>query len=175
VNRRIWWVFGAAAALALILFMKARTPDEKPLSQPAMTADETAGQEACTLTQCRVTPVITSALKLSSGGKDLIGIWNVPLSSQSTLDIKNVSDTPVVFKGQTLFMCLNDGIVPVSEVPEHCRFMKITKSSCYDDEPRALEPGESCSVTIEVDNHGQIGKLEFDTTMSGVVVMIIAQ
>jgi hypothetical protein len=174
MTKRVWWIFGAGIALALVLFLKARAPEEKSPSQPALTADS-ASQEACTLTQCRITPVITSALQLSSAGKDLIGIWNVPVSSQSTLDIKNVGDSPVVIRGEKLSMCLNDGIIPVSEVPEHCRFMKVKKSSCYDDEPFALEPGESCSVTIEVDNHGQIGKLELDTTMSGVVIMIIAQ
>jgi hypothetical protein len=138
----------------------------------AITAALKAG--SCAPTECRFSPVITPAFDMMSNGKRVLGIWNVARSSQTVLTLKNVSPDPVTISAVTLFMCLNDAIVPVAQVPAQCQFLKISQSD-YKGGTMVVKPGETVSTTLDADTHGQVAKLEFDTTRGPVILLVTVQ
>jgi hypothetical protein len=179
-------MLAAALATAAILVLLERNPqDNAPAPVPATrvvsqgTAVDTAITAAlkagsCAPTECRFSPVITPAFDMMSNGKRVLGIWNVARSSQTVLTLKNVSPDPVTISAVTLFMCLNDAIVPVAQVPAECRFLKISQSD-YKGGTMVVKPGETVSTTLDADTHGQVAKLEFDTTRGPVILLVTVQ
>lgn len=179
-------MLAAALATAVVLVLLERNPqDNAPapvpaapvVSQgtevdPAVTAAIKAG--SCAPTECRFSPVITPAFDMMSNGKKIIGIWNIARSSQTILNLKNVSPDPVTINAMTLFMCLNDALVPVAQVPAECQFLKISQSD-YKGGNMEVKPGETVSTTLDADTHGQVAKLEFDTTRGPVIILVTVQ
>jgi len=177
----------AAVATAIILVLVQRAPQQAPppgtppQSTPAPQVslpDESKGAlivaGQCAPTECRFSPVITPAFEMTSGGKPLVGIWNISRSAQATIALKNVSPDPVTFSALTLSLCLNDQVVPLPQVPDECRFLKVA-SSDYHGGTLELKPGDTLHTTLEADTHGQVAKLQFDTTRGPVIIMVTVQ
>jgi hypothetical protein len=59
-------------------------------------------------------------------------------------------------------------------VPRECQYVKIVRSD-YGGKKMTLKPGETCSTTLETDAHGQIARIQFDTTRGPVILMITVQ
>jgi hypothetical protein len=181
-------LMAAALVTALILVLMQRGPKEtmpvttpppkgtpKPqMSLPEATSDAGIKAGTCAPTECRFSPVITPAFDMTVGDKHIIGIWNMPRSSSSTLVIKNVSNETVTVSAVTLSMCLNDSVVPLSSVPPECQFIKIAQSD-YKSGALDLKPNETLSTTLAADEHGQVAKLQFDTTRGPVIVLVTVQ
>jgi hypothetical protein len=173
----------AAIATAVILVMIDRGPKENapvatppPVSQANKLDDaQVAALKAgtCALTECRFSPVITPAFEMTSNGKTLVGIWNVARSSQTTITLKNVSPDPVTVYGVMLFMCLNEALVPLVQVPAACQYLKM--STNYQGGNMDVKPGEAVTATLDADTHGQVAKLQFDTTRGPVILLVTVQ
>jgi hypothetical protein len=178
----------AAVVTAIILVLLQRGPRENQpvttpapkgtpapqLSLPAATDEAHIQAGTCAPTECRFSPVITPAFEETVGGKRVIGIWNMARSSESTLVLKNVSTETVTVSAVTLSMCLNDSIVPLSSVPAECQFLKIAACD-YKSGTLDLKPNETLSTTLAADTHGQVAKLQFDTTRGPVIFLVTVQ
>lgn len=155
----------------------ATPPPSKPVAQ--MTLPESAPSPliqpgSCAPTECHFAPVISPALEMTSNGKKLIGVWNIARSSESVVTIKNVSPDPITVSAVTLSLCLNDAIVPLSSVPPECQFLKISQSD-YKSGTMDLKPGDALNTTLAADTHGQVAKLQFDTTRGPIIVLVTVQ
>lgn len=178
----------AALVTAVILVVLQRGPKEnQPITTPAprgtpapqMSLPEATDQPdiqpgTCAPTECRFSPVITPAFEEAVGDKHIIGIWNMARSGSSTLVLKNVSTDTVTVSAVTLSMCLNDSIVPLSSVPAECQFLKITQCD-YKSGTLDVKPNATLSTTLTADIHGQVAKLQFDTTRGPVIIMVTVQ
>lgn len=178
----------AAVVTAIILVVLQRGPKENApittpapkgppvpqMSLPAATDEPNIQAGSCAPTECKFSPVITPAFEETVGGKTIIGIWNMPRSSSSTLMLKNVSTETVTVSAVTLSMCLNDSIVPLSSVPPECQFIKIAACD-YKSGTLDLKPNQTLSTTLAADTHGQVAKLQFDTTRGPVIFMVTVQ
>lgn len=177
-------LMSAAIVTAAILVLIDRGPrtDQPRLSKApevATSPPDTSGLAlvkpgSCAPTQCRFSPVISPAFEMTSNGKQLIGIWNLARSSQTAIVMKNVSPDPVTISAVTLYTCLNDAVVPVASVPAECRFIKIAKTD-FTGTGMNLKHGESISTTVEADAHGQVAKLQFDTTRGPIIMLVTVQ
>ena len=157
-----------------VVWIKNRSRNEPPPAPVPAQQSSAPSDSTCLLTECRIVPVITPALSLMSEGKPLVGIWNVARSSQTIMEMKNVSEENIKVSGLTLSMCLNEHITPIVEVPEGCRYVKVARSD-YEGKSMTLKPGETCATTLETDAHGQIARLQFDTTRGPVILMVTVQ
>lgn len=178
----------AAVATALILVFMQRGPKEnmpittpppqgKPapqMSLPEATADANIQPGTCAPTECKFAPVISPAFEMTVGEKHIVGIWNMARSSSSTLVLKNVSNDPVTISAVTLSMCLNDSVVPLASVPAECQFIKIAATD-YRGGSQDVKPNETLSTTLAADTHGQVAKLQFDTTRGPLIFMVTVQ
>jgi hypothetical protein len=178
----------AAVLTAFILVLIQRGPKEntpvttpppkgvpKPqVSIPEATSGVSIQPGTCAPTECRFSPVISPAFDMSADGKHVLGIWNVARSASSTLTLKNVSTETVTVSAVTLSMCLNDAIVPLSSVPAECQFLKIAQTD-YKGGTQDIKPGETLSTTLSADPHGQVAKLQFDTTRGPLILLVTVQ
>lgn len=178
----------AAVVTAVILVLLQRGPKENQpvttpaprgtpapqMSLPAATDQPHIQAGTCAPTECRFSPVITPAFEETVNGKTIIGIWNMAHTSESTLVLKNVSTETVTVSAVTLSMCLNDSIVPLSSVPAECQFLKIAKCD-YTNGTLDVKPGATLTTTLAADTHGQMAKLQFDTTRGPVIFMVTVQ
>jgi hypothetical protein len=165
-------VVAFVVAAGVVMLKNRKAPESA--SSTASAEDSAALTDSCALTECHFSPVITPAFTTSSEGKDFVGIWNVGRNAQTIMEMKNVSQEDVIVSGLTLSMCLNDQLTPVAEVPEACRYVKILRSD-FAGQPITLKPGDVCAMTLETDAHGQIAKLQYDTTRGPVITMITVQ
>jgi hypothetical protein len=85
-----------------------------------------------------------------------------------------VSPDPVTVYGETLFMCLNDALVPFAQVPAQCQYIKISQTN-YTGGNMDVKPGEAVTATLDADTHGQVAKLQFDTTRGPVILLVTVQ
>jgi hypothetical protein len=178
----------AAVVTALILVLIQRGPKENTpvttpapkgtpapqVSLPAATDQPNLQPGTCAPTECRFSPVITPAFDETVGEKHIVGIWNMPRSASSTLVLKNVSTETITVSAVTLSMCLNDSIVPLASVPAECQFLKITQCD-YTRGTLELKPNATLTTTLTADTHGQVAKLQFDTTRGPVIVLVTVQ
>jgi hypothetical protein len=178
----------AAVATAIILVLIQRGPKENApvttppprgtpapqMSLPAATDQPNIQPGTCAPTECKFSPVVTPAFEMTVGDKHIMGIWNMARSGSSTLVLKNVSTETVTVSAVTLSMCLNDSIVPLSSVPAECQFLKITQCD-YQSGTLDVKPNATLSTTLTADIHGQVAKLQFDTTRGPVILMVTVQ
>jgi hypothetical protein len=178
----------AAVVTALILVLLQRGPKENQpvttpapkgtpapqMSLPAATDQPNLQAGTCAPTECRFSPVITPAFEETVAGKRIIGLWNMARASESTLVLKNVSTETVTVSAVTLSMCLNDSVVPLSSVPSECQFIKIAQCD-YKNGTLDVKPNQTLSTTLAADMHGQIAKLQFDTTRGPVIFLVTVQ
>jgi len=178
----------AAVVTAFILVLIQRGPKENApittpapkgtpapqMSLPAATDEPVINPGTCAPTECKFSPVITPAFDMTVGDRHIIGIWNMARSSSSTLVMKNVSTETVTVSAVTLSMCLNDSIVPLASVPPECQFIKIAACD-YKSGTLDVKPNATMSITLTADTHGQVAKLQFDTTRGPVITMVTVQ
>jgi len=55
-----------------------------------------------------------------------------------------------------------------------CQFIKISETD-FKGGTLEIKPGESMSTTLDADTHGQVAKLQFDTTRGPIITMLTVQ
>lgn len=177
----------AAVLTAFVLVWLQRGPHENPATGtppqaepvPQQTIPEPASPEfvkagSCEPTDCRFAPVISPAFETSANGKTYVGVCNIARSAQSVMVLKNVSPDPVTVSAVTLYLCLNQVVVELKSVPAECQFIKIAQTD-FKGGTLEIKPGASMSTTLDADTHGQIVKLQYDTTRGPIVTMLTVQ
>ncbi len=177
----------AAVLTALVLVWLQRGPREVPTNGtppdaapvPQKTIPEPSSPEfvrtgSCEPTECRFAPVISPAFETSANGKVYVGVCNIARSAQTVMTLKNVSPDPVTVSAVTLYLCLNNVVVELHDVPAECQFARIAQTD-FKGGTLAVKPGATMSTTLETDTHGQIVKLQYDTTRGPIITMLTVQ
>jgi len=152
-------------------------PNVTPVAQntiPEPSSPDFIKAGTCQPTVCRFAAVISPAFETSANGKVYVGVCNLAVSSQSMFVLKNVSPDPVTVSAVTLYTCLNEMIVDVKGIPAECQFIKIAQTD-FKGGTLEIKPGESMSTTIDADTHGQIAKLQYDTTRGPIITQVTVQ
>jgi len=178
----------AAVLTAFVLVWLQRGPHENPTTSatppqstpvPQNTIPEPSSPEyvkagTCQPTDCRFAPVISPAFETTANGKAYMGVCHIARSAQSVMVLKNVSPDPVTESAVTRYTCLNETVVDVKSVPVECQFIKISETD-FKGGTLEIKPGESMSTTLDADTHGQVAKLQFDTTRGPIITMLTVQ
>jgi hypothetical protein len=177
----------AAVLTAFVLVWLQRGPHENPTTAtppkaepvPQQTIPEPSSPEfvkagTCQPTVCRFAAVISPAFETSANGKVYVGVCNLAVSSQSVFVLKNVSPDPVTVSAVTLYTCLNELVVDAKSIPVECQFIKIAQTD-FKGGTLEIKPGESMSTTLAADAHGQIAKLQYDTTRGPIITQVTVQ
>lgn len=180
-------LMAVALVTAFILVWLQRGPHENPgtgtpptaTPVPQNTIPEPSSPDfvkagSCEPTDCRFAAVISPAFETSADGKVYVGVCNIARNAQTVMVLKNVSPDPVTVSALSLFLCLNQVVVDSKTIPVECQFIKVAQSD-YKGGTLELKPGESMSTTLATDTHGQIVKLQYDTTRGPIITMLTVQ
>lgn len=180
-------LMAVALVTAFVLVWLQRGPHENPATGtppsatpvPQKTIPEPSSPEfvkagSCEPTDCRFAPVISPAFETSADGKVYVGVCHIARSAQTVMVLKNVSPDPVTVSALSLYLCLNEVVVESKSIPAECQFIKIAQSD-FKGGTLEIKPGASMSTTLDADTHGQIVKLQYDTTRGPIITMLTVQ